>query len=112
MKILLVEDDRLLAREIARALREENFAVDVAADGEDGQHLGETEFYDAAVLDLGLPRVPGVEVLRGTATVGAGRNAPERQRGPTPGAASTIRSAVLAAAEPARLRAVSKRPAT
>jgi two-component system OmpR family response regulator len=65
MKILLVEDDRLLAQEIARALREENFAVDVAVNGEDGQHLGETEAYDAAVLDLGLPRVPGVEVLRG-----------------------------------------------
>ena len=64
MKILLVEDDRLLAQEIARALREENFAVDVAEDGEDGQHLGETESYDAAVLDLGLPKVPGVEVLR------------------------------------------------
>src|ERR1700760_4451470 len=65
MKILLVEDDRMLAQEIARALREENFAVDVAANGEDGQHLGETESYDAAVLDLGLPKVPGVDVLRG-----------------------------------------------
>ncbi|MGX1349564.1 two-component system OmpR family response regulator [Bradyrhizobium elkanii] len=65
MKILLVEDDRLLAHEIARALREENFAVDIAANGEDGLHLGETEPYDAAVLDLGLPKVPGVEVLRG-----------------------------------------------
>jgi two-component system OmpR family response regulator len=65
MKILLVEDDRMLAQEIARALREENFVVDVAANGEDGQHLGETEAYDAAVLDLGLPKVPGVEVLRG-----------------------------------------------
>ncbi|QOZ28104.1 Transcriptional regulatory protein QseB [Bradyrhizobium ivorense] len=65
MKILLVEDDRLLAQEIARALREENFAVDIAANGEDGQHLGETESYDAAVLDLGLPKVPGAEVLRG-----------------------------------------------
>jgi two-component system, OmpR family, response regulator len=65
MKILLVEDDRLLAQEIARALRDENFAVDIAANGEDGQHLGETESYDAAVLDLGLPKVPGVEVLRG-----------------------------------------------
>ena len=65
MKILLVEDDRLLAQEIARSLREENFAVDVASNGEDGQHRGETEFYDAAVLDLGLPKVPGVDVLRG-----------------------------------------------
>ena len=62
MKILLVEDDRMLAREIAHALRQENFAVDIAADGEDGQH--DTESYDAAVLDLGLPKVPGAAVLR------------------------------------------------
>jgi DNA-binding response OmpR family regulator len=54
----------MLAREIANALRQENFAVDIAADGEDGQHLGETESYDAAVLDLGLPKVPGAAVLR------------------------------------------------
>ena len=58
MKVLLVEDDRRLAQEIAQALRRENFAVDIAANGEDGQHLGETEAYDAAVLDLGLPKVP------------------------------------------------------
>jgi two-component system, OmpR family, response regulator len=64
MKVLLVEDDRLLAREIVKALRSENFAVDLAANGEDGQHLGDTEPYDAAVLDLGLPKVPGSEVLR------------------------------------------------
>jgi DNA-binding response OmpR family regulator len=64
MKVLLVEDDALLAREIARALRKENFAVDIAADGEDGHHLGDTESYDAAVLDLGLPKMPGTEVLR------------------------------------------------
>jgi two-component system OmpR family response regulator len=64
MKVLLVEDDRLLAQEIAQALRHENFAVDIAADGEDGQHLGETEAYDAAVLDLGLPIVTGADVLR------------------------------------------------
>jgi DNA-binding response OmpR family regulator len=64
MKVLLVEDDRLLAQEIAQALRHENFAVDIAADGEDGQHLGETEAYDAAVLDLGLPKVAGADVLR------------------------------------------------
>ncbi len=64
MKVLLVEDDRLLAQEIAQALRHENFAVDIAADGEDGQHLGETEAYDAAVLDLGLPKIAGADVLR------------------------------------------------
>jgi two-component system, OmpR family, response regulator len=64
MKILLVEDDRRLAQEIANVLRDENFAVDIAANGEDGQHLGDTEPYDAAVLDLGLPKVAGPEVLR------------------------------------------------
>ena len=52
MKVLLVEDDALLAREIAQALRRENFAVDIAVNGEDGQHLGETENYDAA-----MPRI-------------------------------------------------------
>jgi two-component system, OmpR family, response regulator len=65
MRILLVEDDRLLAEQIAGALRHENFAVDIAGNGEDGQHLGETEAYDAAVLDFGLPKVPGPAVLRG-----------------------------------------------
>jgi DNA-binding response OmpR family regulator len=45
-------------------LRRENFAVDIAADGENGHHLGDTEAYDVAVLDLGLPRMPGAAVLR------------------------------------------------
>jgi two-component system OmpR family response regulator len=64
MRILLVEDDAALADGIARALRAENFAVDVARDGIDGQHLGETELFDAAVLDLGLPSLDGIAVLR------------------------------------------------
>jgi len=64
MKVLLVEDDAPLAREIANALRRENFAVDIAVNGEDGHHLGDTEAYDAAVLDLGLPKMPGTAVLR------------------------------------------------
>lgn len=64
MKILLVEDDTVLAESIARALRAESFVVDVAPNGEDGQHLGETEAFDAAVLDLGLPKVNGIAVLR------------------------------------------------
>ncbi len=64
MRILLVEDDATLADAIARALRAENFVVDVAGNGEDGGHLGSTERYDAAVLDLGLPIRDGVSVLR------------------------------------------------
>jgi DNA-binding response OmpR family regulator len=62
---LVVEDDATLANAIAQALRAENFAVDVADNGEDGGHLGSTELYDAAVLDLGLPKRDGVSVLRG-----------------------------------------------
>ncbi|MGI4949323.1 MAG: response regulator [Janthinobacterium lividum] len=64
MRILLVEDDATLADGIARALRAEKFVVDVAGNGEDGGHLGSTERYDAAVLDLGLPMRDGVSVLR------------------------------------------------
>lgn len=64
MRVLLVEDDAALADRVARALREEMFAVDVAANGEDGGHLGATERYDVAVLDLGLPKVDGATVLR------------------------------------------------
>lgn len=64
MRILLVEDDADLGPRIARALRDENFAVDLADDGIDAAHLGETEHYDAAVLDLGLPGLDGVSVLR------------------------------------------------
>ncbi|KAB0678502.1 response regulator [Aureimonas leprariae] len=70
MRILLVEDDAALAEGIAKRLRTENFAVDVAANGEDGAHLGETERYDAAILDLGLPKRDGVSVLRGWRAAG------------------------------------------
>ena len=63
MRILLVEDDADLAAAILRALRAEHFAVDHAANGEDGAHLGDTGQYDAAVLDLGLPLKSGIAVL-------------------------------------------------
>jgi two-component system, OmpR family, response regulator len=64
LRVLVVEDDATLADGIARALRAESFAVDVATNGEDGAHLGGTELYDAAVLDLGLPIKDGATVLR------------------------------------------------
>ncbi len=63
MRILLVEDDHPLATELATALRSENFVVDIASNGEDAAHLGLTEAYDAAILDLGLPILDGVSVL-------------------------------------------------
>ncbi|MFA6123858.1 response regulator [Sphingomonas sp.] len=63
MRILLVEDDTALAEGIAKALRTEHFAVDIATNGEDGAHLGDTGSYDVAVLDLGLPIKSGITVL-------------------------------------------------
>ena len=63
MRILLVEDDPDLTRQLKSALADAGYAVDHAADGEEAQFLGETEPYDAVVLDLGLPKVDGVSVL-------------------------------------------------
>ncbi|MFZ6185392.1 response regulator [Nannocystis pusilla] len=72
MRLLLVEDDETLAHAVAQALRAENFAVDVARDGVDGQYLGETGAFDAAVLDLGLPKRDGVAVLKAWRAAGLG----------------------------------------
>ncbi len=63
MRLLVVEDDRILNQQIVAALEQAGYAVDRAYDGEEGQFLGETEPYDAAILDLGLPKVDGVTVL-------------------------------------------------
>ena len=64
MRVLLVEDHAALAGQLAEALQAAHFVVDRAADGEEGLFLGETEPYDAVVLDLGLPRLDGLSVLR------------------------------------------------
>lgn len=64
MKILLVEDEPEIAESLAKALEAAGFVVDRAADGVQGEFLGSTERYAAAVLDLGLPGLDGVEVLR------------------------------------------------
>ncbi len=63
MRLLLVEDDPVLAQRVAEHLRREGFAIDHANNGEDGAHLGATEPYVAAILDLGLPKIDGVNVL-------------------------------------------------
>ena len=63
MRLLVVEDDKNLNRQIVSALEDAGYAVDKAFDGEDGGFLGETEPYDAIILDLGLPKVDGVSVL-------------------------------------------------
>jgi two-component system OmpR family response regulator len=63
MRILVVEDEPDLGRQLSEALTQAGYAVDLAPDGEEGHFLGETEPYDAAVLDLGLPKMDGVRVL-------------------------------------------------
>jgi two-component system, OmpR family, response regulator len=63
MRCLVVEDDPDLRRQLAAALTDAGYAVDVASDGEEGHYLGESEPYDAIVLDLGLPLMDGVTIL-------------------------------------------------
>ena len=65
MRLLVVEDDKDLNRQIVTALENAGYAVDKAFDGEEGSFLGETEPYDAVILDLGLPKLDGVAVLQG-----------------------------------------------
>jgi len=63
MRLLVVEDDPDLNRQLVSALEDSGYVVDKAFDGEEGLFLGETEPYDAIVLDLGLPEIDGVTVL-------------------------------------------------
>src|ERR1700689_2834903 len=74
MPLLVVEDDRDLNRQVTSALEAAGYAVDRALDGEEGWFLGDTEPYDAIVLDIGLPKRDGVAVLE--AWRQAGRTTP------------------------------------
>jgi len=64
MKVLLVEDDDRIAREIEHALRDSGYIVDRAIDGEEAWFKGDVEDYDAVILDLGLPTMEGVAILK------------------------------------------------
>jgi two-component system OmpR family response regulator len=64
MRVLVAEDEALLAKQLTAALRRAGYAVDHAVDGERADLLGHDERYDAVVLDLGLPKVDGLTVLR------------------------------------------------
>ena len=64
MKVLLVEDDDRIAREIEHALRDSSYIVDRAIDGEEAWFKGDVEDYDAVILDLGLPTMEGVAILK------------------------------------------------
>src|SRR5262252_3719250 len=64
LRILIVEDETVLSRQLAGALDHAGYAVDCADDGERGDFLAQTEQYDAVILDLGLPKVDGLTLLR------------------------------------------------
>jgi two-component system, OmpR family, response regulator len=70
VRVLVVEDEPQLSRQLAAALGEAGYAVDCAKDGTRADFLGQTEPYDAVVLDLGLPRVDGLTVLQGWRSAG------------------------------------------
>lgn len=63
MRLLVVEDDPNLQKQIQEALDDAGYIVDAAKDGEEGHYLGDTEPYDAIILDLGLPKIDGLTVL-------------------------------------------------
>ena len=63
MRLLVVEDDKELNRQLVLAFEQAGYAVDRALDGEEGHFLGDTENYDAVILDLGLPKKDGISVL-------------------------------------------------
>jgi len=64
MKILLIEDDENLREVLEKRLKEEGFVVETANNGEDGLYLGKEFEYDLAIIDLGLPKVSGMEVIQ------------------------------------------------
>ena len=64
MRVLVIEDNQEVARQIVEALEQELFVVDVAYDGEEGWFLGDTESYDIVILDLGLPKLDGLSLLQ------------------------------------------------
>src|SRR5271165_6672658 len=75
MRVLIVEDERRLAENIARSLRESaSYAVDVALEGEDGLYMAQSNPYDLMILDLMLPRLDGLTLLKRLR--GGGANVP------------------------------------
>lgn len=64
MRVLVVEDEDQLREQLAASLRAEGYAVDLAGDGEEGRYLGEQYPVDVAVVDLGLPKLSGIDIIK------------------------------------------------
>jgi two-component system OmpR family response regulator len=70
MRVLLIEDDRMIGTAMQEALKDAAYAVDWVTDGKTAVHAAQNEFYELALLDLGLPKADGREVLRRLRTLG------------------------------------------
>jgi len=64
MRLLIVEDEPILLEQLATLLKDQGYAVDTAADGRDGLYYGEEYSYDLAIVDIGLPHINGIELIR------------------------------------------------
>jgi two-component system OmpR family response regulator len=118
MRVLLIEDERDLARAVSRSLEEAGFAVDLAGDGEEGLFRLREISYDAAVLDVMLPRLDGWEVLAAARAAGlrtpiimltARDDVRDRVRGLNGGADDYVVKPFVVAELIARLHAVIRR---
>ena len=70
MRVLIIEDEQPLLEQLRARLKQEGYAVDSAADGDEGEYLLTETPCDAAIIDLGLPKTPGIEVIRRTRAAG------------------------------------------
>lgn len=120
MRLLLVEDDPLISRDVIAHLSKAGYVVDHASNGEDGWHRGDTEDFAAAVLDLGLPDMDGLAILKRWRAGGrqmpviiltARGNWEERVEGIDAGADDYLAKPFRMAELTARLRAIIRRTA-
>src|SRR3990172_7521802 len=70
MRVLLIEDEAALSSQLSAQLKDAGYAVDNAADGKEGLYLALEQPFDAAIVDLGLPQLSGIEVIRRTRAAG------------------------------------------
>ncbi|HDY85853.1 MAG TPA: response regulator, partial [Methylophaga sp.] len=64
MRILIIEDEHHLRQQISEQLQKQNLTIDAAADGKEGLYFGLEYAYDIAIIDLGLPKISGIEVIQ------------------------------------------------